>query len=93
MFVGVFSIELLYGLGFLLGTIEVIYGVTTDFSVVPALVQPEELTSANAAYLGIDQAARIVGPTLGGIAMAAFGTANAMWIAALRVMTHDLCGR
>jgi predicted MFS family arabinose efflux permease len=80
---GVFSLTLLYIIGFLLGTVEVAWGVTTDFSVIPALVEPDELTSANAAYFGIDRAARVVGPTIGGIAIAALGTANAMYIAAL----------
>ena len=80
---GVFSLNLLYVIGFLLGTVEVAWGVTTDFSVVPALVEPDELTSANAAYFGVDRSARILGPTIGGLAIAAFGTANAMYIAAL----------
>ena len=80
---GVFSLSLLYVIGFLLGTVEVAWGVTTDFSVVPALVEPDELTSGNAAYFGVDRAARVVGPTIGGLAMAAFGTANAMYIASL----------
>src|SRR5205809_7841559 len=80
---GVFSLNLLYVIGFLLGTVEVAWGVTTDFSVIPALVEPGELTSANAAYFGIDRTARVIGPTLGGLAIAAFGTVNAMWIAAL----------
>ncbi|HEV8536261.1 MAG TPA: MFS transporter [Candidatus Limnocylindria bacterium] len=80
---GVFSIDLVYVIGFLLGTVEVAWGVTTDFSVVPALVEPDELTSANAAYFGIDRAARVVGPTIGGLAIAALGTADAMYIAAL----------
>jgi len=80
---GVFSLNLLYVIGFLLGTVEVAWGVTTDFSVIPALVEPGELTSANAAYFGIDRAARILGPTIGGFAIAAFGTANAMYIASL----------
>src|SRR6266550_4652205 len=80
---GVFSLNLLYFIGFLLGTVEVAWGVTTDFSVIPALVEPDELTSANAAYFGIDRTARILGPTIGGLAIAAFGTANAMYIASL----------
>lgn len=80
---GVFTLDLLYVIGFLLGTVEVAWGVTTDFSVVPALVEPDELTSANAAYFGVDRAARIIGPTIGGLAIAAFGTANAMYIASL----------
>src|SRR5207244_609798 len=80
---GIFTLNLLYLIGFLLGTVEVAWGVTTDFSVVPALVEPDELTSANAAYFGIDRSARVVGPTIGGPAIAAFGTANAMYIAAL----------
>src|SRR5207237_263756 len=79
---GVFSLNLLYAIGFLLGTVEVAWGVTTDFSVVPALVEPDELTSANAAYFGVDRAARVMGPTIGGLAIAALGTANAMFIAA-----------
>src|SRR5437016_13021550 len=81
--VGVFSLNLLYVIGFPLGTVEVAWCATTDFSVVPALVEPDELTSANAAYFGIDRSARVVGPTIGGLAIAAFGTANAMYIAAL----------
>src|SRR2546428_7531519 len=80
---GSFSLNLLYFIGFLLGTVEVAWGVTTDFSVVPALVEPDEVTSANAAYFGIDGSARVIGPTIGGLAIAAFGTANAMYIAAL----------
>src|SRR5436190_1604035 len=59
--VGVFSLNLLYVIGFLLGTVEVAWGVTTDFSVVPALVEPDELTSANAAYFGVDRSARNLG--------------------------------
>src|SRR5205814_8393978 len=81
--VGVPSLNLLYVTGFLLRTVEVAWGVTTDFSVVPALVEPDELTSANAAYFGVNRSARILGPTIGGLAIAAFGTANAMYIAAL----------
>src|SRR5207253_10578337 len=46
-------------------------------------VEPGELTSANAAYFGIDRFARILGPTIGALAIAAFGTANAMYIASL----------
>src|SRR5205823_14719275 len=80
---GVFSLNLLFVIGFLRGTVELAWGVTTDFSVIPAFVQPDELTSANAAYFGIDRAARILGPTIGGLAIAAFGTANAMYIASL----------
>lgn len=80
---GVFSIELLYVIGFLLGTVEVLWGVTTDFSVVPSLVEERELTDANAIFLAADRAARIVGPTLGGFAIAAVGGVSAMWIAAL----------
>lgn len=78
----VFSLNLLYVLAFLLGTVEVVRGVTTDFSVVPALVEEHELTQANAIYLGADRFARVVGPVLAGIAIQAVGTANALWIAA-----------
>src|SRR5687767_11020847 len=80
---GVFSIELLYVIGFLLGTVEVLWGVTTDFSVIPSLVHERELTDANAIFLASDRAARIIGPTLGGFAIAAVGGVSAMWVAAL----------
>ena len=80
---GFFSVEFVYVIGFLLGTVEVLWGVTTDFSVVPALVEESELTDANAIYFGADKAARVIGPTLGGIAIAAVGSVSAMWIAAL----------
>ena len=60
-----------------------LWGVTTDFSVVPALVEEDELTEANAIFFAADRFARVVGPTIGGIAIAAFTNVGAMWIAAL----------
>lgn len=80
---GFFSVEFLFVIGFLLGTVEVLWGVTTDFSVVPALVGEEELTEANSIFFAADRGARVIGPTLGGLAIAAFGNIGAMWIAAL----------
>lgn len=80
---GVFSLELLYAIAFVLGALEVVWAITTDFSVVPALVDRSELTEANAAYLGADRVARIVGPALGGLAIATFGSANALWLSAV----------
>ena len=80
---GFFSVEFVYVIGFLLGTVEVLWGVTTDFSVVPALVDEHELTEANAIFFGADKAARVIGPTIGGLAIAAVGSVSAMWVAAL----------
>jgi predicted MFS family arabinose efflux permease len=80
---GFFSVEFVFVIGFLLGTVEVLWGVTTDFSVVPALVEERELTDANAVFFTADRFSRVIGPTLGGLAIAAFGTVSAMWIAAL----------
>jgi predicted MFS family arabinose efflux permease len=80
---GFFSVELVYVIGFLLGTVEVMWGVTTDFSVVPSLVEQHELTEANAIFFGADRVARVLGPTVGGLAIAAIGNIGAMWIAAL----------
>lgn len=86
---GFFSLGLLYGLTFLLGTLEVVWGITADFSIVPALVEPDELAAANATYLTADRVARIVGPSLGGVAVgalalgSAYGSANALWVSAL----------
>ena len=83
---GVFSLELLYTISFLLGTVEVLWGVTADFSVLPSLVEESELTTANAAYLTADRGARVVGPLLAGTTIAALGggvaaDAAALWIA------------
>ena len=86
---GFFSLGLLYGLAFLLGTVEVVWGITADFSIVPALVEPDELTAANATYLTADRVARIVGPALGGFAVGAFAfggqyaSVNALWLSAI----------
>jgi hypothetical protein len=41
-------------------------------------VEDRELTDANAIFLAADRGARIIGPTLGGFAMAAVGGVNAM---------------
>ncbi len=80
---GFFSVQFLYVIGFLLGTVEVMWGVTTDFSVVPALVEEHELTDANAIFFGADRLARVVGPAVGGLAIVAVGSVSAMWFAAL----------
>lgn len=80
---GFFSLELLYALAVLLGIVEVVRGVATDFAVVPALVREDELTEANAIYLGAARAARIVGPVAGGLAIQAYGTMSAFWLASL----------
>ena len=80
---GFFSVGFLFAIGFLLGTVEVLWGVTTDFSVVPALVDEDELTEANAIFFAADRFARVIGPTLGGLGIAAFTNIGAMWIAAL----------
>lgn len=80
---GFFSIQFLFVIGFLLGTVEVLWGVTTDFSVVPALVDEGELTEANSIFFAADRFARVLGPTVGGLAIAAVGSVSAMWIAAL----------
>src|SRR3981081_641609 len=74
---GWFSLGLLYTVTFFLGTLEVVWGITADFSVVPALCQPEDLTAANATYLTADRFARIVGPGLGGFAVGALAFTGA----------------
>jgi MFS family permease len=86
---GFFSLALLYGVAFVLGTFNVFWGITADFSIVPALVEPDELPNANAAYLTADRVARIFGPIAGGLAIGAlsvgstFGSANALWLSAI----------
>src|SRR2546428_140992 len=49
----------------------------------PLLILDLTHSIAAAASFGIARSARVVGPTIGGLAIAAFGTANAMYIAAL----------
>lgn len=84
---GFFSLELLYVLAIALGAVEVLWGVTADFSVVPSLVAEEELPSANATYLGVERAARVFGPAMAGLGIAFLGGGVAadtgvLWIAA-----------
>ncbi|HEX9268713.1 MAG TPA: MFS transporter [Candidatus Limnocylindria bacterium] len=79
---GAFSLELVFVVAFLLGACEVVWYLTSDFSIVPALVHPAELTAGNAAYQSAERIAHVAGPALAGIGIAWLGTTGAMWIAA-----------
>jgi len=82
MALGVLSLPLLYALAFALGTGSLFSRLTVDFTVVPALVDEDELTSANSLYLSTDRLGEIGGPALAGIAISAIGSTGALWIAA-----------
>src|SRR6266542_3097234 len=75
-------VELVFVVAFLLGACEVVWYLTSDFSIVPALVHPAELTAGNAAYQSAERIAHVAGPALAGIGIAWLGTTGAMWIAA-----------
>jgi predicted MFS family arabinose efflux permease len=77
-----FSLQLLYVLAFALGAAGLFWHLTVDFTVVPALVADDELTTANSLYLSADRAGEIAGPAIAGIAIAAIGTTGALWISA-----------
>jgi len=78
---GIFSLPLLYALVFAMGGASLFSRLTVDFTVVPALVEDEELSSANSLYLSTDRLGEIAGPAVAGLAIAAVGTTGALWIA------------
>ena len=78
---GIFSLPLLYALVFTLGCASLFSRLTVDFTVVPALVEDDELASANSLYLSTDRIGEIAGPAIAGLAIAAVGTSGALWIA------------
>ena len=77
---GIFSLELLYAIVFLQGTVNLVSGLAIDFSIVPALVDDDELPAANALAQSADRFASVIGPSIGGIAVALVGAYDAMWI-------------
>ena len=83
--VGAGSFELweIYVLEFLAEAFGATWALVTDFSVVPSLVEEDELTQANAVYLGTDRGVRAIGPALAGLAIATIGIPSALVVTAL----------
>lgn len=86
MAVGAFSLELLFVVAFLLGVCDVVWYLTSDFTILPALVTDGELTSANAGYAMAGRAAHVIGPVAGGMLMVAFGPPGALTVAAATLL-------
>ncbi|MGB8956159.1 MAG: MFS transporter [Tumebacillaceae bacterium] len=70
----------LYVLGFLLTVFSLAFDLVADFGVVPQLVRPEQLNSANSANLGIGNLADLLGPAIAGALIALIGPENALYV-------------
>jgi predicted MFS family arabinose efflux permease len=79
---GAFELWEIYALEFLAEAFGATWALVTDFSVVPSLVEEDELTQANAVYLGTDRGVRAIGPALAGIAIATVGIPLALVVTA-----------
>lgn len=80
---GGFSLWQIFALTFVAEAFGATWALITDFSVVPSLVEEEELTQANAVYLGTDRGVRAIGPALAGIAIATVGIPFALVVTAV----------
>ncbi len=80
---GAFALWEIYVLTFLAEACGATWALVTDFSVVPSLVDADELTQANAVYLGTDRGVRAVGPALAGLAIATVGIPVALVVTAV----------
>lgn len=78
-----FALWQLYLLSFVAEAFGATWALITDFSVVPSLVGEDELTEANAVYLGTERAVRALGPALAGLAIATVGVPVALLVTAV----------
>lgn len=78
-----FAVWQIYALAFVAGLFEVTWALVTDFSVIPSLVDEDELPQANAVFLGTERGARVFGPVLAGIVIATLGTPAALVVSAV----------
>lgn len=78
-----FELWQLFALAFVAHCFEVTFGIVSDFSVVPSLVGPNELTQANSLYLAVDRGSRSVGPALAGLAIGVAGYSGPFVVTAL----------
>src|SRR2546426_853452 len=80
---GTFAVWQVYLLTFIAEAFGATWALVTDFSVLPALVDEDELTHANAVYLGTDRGVRAIGPALAGLAIATVGIPVALLVTAI----------
>jgi MFS family permease len=87
---GVLTLTWLYVIVFLIAIVSTAFGPALA-SVVPALVQPTQLTAANAliqttAHIGV-----LVGPMIGGLMIALIGTQNVLYVDAATFLVSAVC--
>src|SRR5215475_833362 len=87
---GVLTLTWLYLIVFLIAIVSTAFGPALA-SVVPTLVQPTQLTAANAliqttAHIGV-----LVGPMIGGLMIALIGTQNVLYVDAATFLVSAIC--
>ena len=63
-----------------IGVGNVVSNLTTDYSLVPALLEPEQLPRGYSRYGSITQVSRCLGPALAGVVIATWSADVALWI-------------
>lgn len=87
---GILHIEQLYIATALVGVLTVFFN-AADASLLPGLVQPQELVEGNSKLGVSDSLAEIIGPALGGVLVQAFSAPLAIVIDALTFLWSALC--
>lgn len=87
---GWLSIEWLYVLIFLTSIVSTIFGPAL-VSLVPLLVKPSELVSANALVQGTNNIGTLIGPAISGIGIALIGAQNVLYVNAATFLISVLC--
>jgi MFS family permease len=76
---GALTVAHIFGVALLAATVFV-FSDAAVFGAVPALVGTQRLPAANGLLGSLASAAEILGPVIGGVAVAAVGPSNALWI-------------
>ena len=76
VFAGAVELWMLYAFALVFGVADAFF-FPAQTSIVPQLVEPDQLQSANGIVQGTAQASALVGPALAGVAIAALGTTGA----------------
>jgi MFS family permease len=79
---GLLQIWHLYAISFTLAVLTLLFDVAS-LTVIPHLVDRRDLTTANASYQSVNQAADLLGPVLAGAIVAAIGGYHILWLDAL----------
>jgi MFS family permease len=76
---GLLGLGLLYALVLITSVVATFYGPTLTLTI-PLIVEPTELRAANALIQSTSTLGVLLGPLVAGVAISAFGTANALYI-------------